>query len=376
MEEFFTKRKLNGKIENTLKYKGRPSKIWKADKAEICDLILNVVFDYEKQGFKLTLRQLYYQLVSLDAIPNHIVVYKKLGKIVDDLKYSGMLDWDSMEDRGRKPWLPYYNVDVVDALNDAKKQFRLNRQFDQNTIVEVWTEKDAISGILKRVTSKYHVNLVVNKGYSSSTAMYQSYRRFLKYILDGKKVVVLYFGDHDPSGLDMVRDIKERIMFFLTRGDELKIYDGKMKEWWDNGRYTVYDVDRYNEKYEGVANLAKQEDKNLEVKFDIGSREMYILEEGLFMVEQIGLTMDQIKEFNPPPNFAKMTDPRASDYVKVFGEISWEVDAIKPQNMMNIVEVAIRNVIDIDQYDKVMDKEKKDREYLGKIVDSEKNKLE
>ena len=82
-----------------------------------------------------------------------------------------------------------------DALDDTANYYRLDRQRTQKQTIEVWTEKDAISGILKRITEKFHVRLGINKGYSSSAAMYRAYERFVEDINQGRKVTVLYFGD-------------------------------------------------------------------------------------------------------------------------------------------------------------------------------------
>jgi hypothetical protein len=141
-----------------------------------------------------------------------------------------MVDWDAIKDRGRIPKIPYCNESVQQAIEDAARTFRLDRQEDQQNVVEIWVEKDALSSILYRVASKYHIKLVVNKGYSSSTAMYEAYERFVEYFEQGKHVTILYFGDHDPSGKDMIRDIRERLTFMLCQGEycrNLELYDAE-----------------------------------------------------------------------------------------------------------------------------------------------------
>ena len=134
--------------------------------------IISICKDYKEQGYTLTLRQLYYQLVAKDAIPNHDKVYKKLSSLKDDTVFGGLVDWNTFEDRGRVPIIAAYDESVASALRFAARTYRLNRQLHQPIHIEVWTEKDAISSILRRVTDPLGIRLVVNKGYSSSTAMY------------------------------------------------------------------------------------------------------------------------------------------------------------------------------------------------------------
>jgi len=354
MKEYFEPRRITGKISITLSNK----KKWTADKGTLCEQIVATVNLYAAQGYRLTLRQLYYQLVSADYIPNDDVVYKKLSGILDDLRYSGKVDWDAIEDRGRVPYLPYYAAGPAAAINDLIRQYRLDRMEDQNTFIEVWTEKDAISGILREITSEYHVRLVVNKGYSSSSAMHDAYLRFAAQIAAGKPVVVLYFGDHDPSGLDMVRDIQERILFFLAYGDQLDsndFYDKFIEPWWLENYYT--DDDMFHEGYISDAVMQRysnDEDGTYEDEYrkhhTAGQIKMYLAEKGLFKVLPIGLTREQIDQYNPPPNPAKITDPRAAWYIKEHGPTSWEVDALRPNVMTELVRSKILEIIDADKF--------------------------
>ena len=60
-----------------------------------------IIADYAAQGFTLTLRQLYYQFVSKDLLPNKQAEYKRLGSVINDARMAGMLDWEAIEDRTR-----------------------------------------------------------------------------------------------------------------------------------------------------------------------------------------------------------------------------------------------------------------------------------
>jgi len=176
--------------------------------------------------------------------------------------------------------------DIDHIVRSAIASYRRDRWTDQDNYVEVWVEKDALSGVLQPITEKYHVNLMVNRGYSSASAMHDASIRFKIEEEKGKSTFILYLGDHDPSGMDMVRDIQERMNIF---GSEVE-------------------------------------------------------------VKRIALNMDQIQQFNPPPNPAKITDPRANKYIAEFGATSWELDALSPRDLNTLLDTHIQELMDIEAY--------------------------
>lgn len=283
------------------------------DNKKQLDVINEIIEDYRQQGYKLTLRQLYYQLVSRDVIPNNVKEYAKISNLLKKGRMAGVVDWDAIEDRIRVPKLPYWVYDIPDAINDTIKHYRLNRQKDQDFYIELWVEKDALSGVLSRKTYHYHINLMVNRGYSSVTAMYDAYNRIKN---AGKPAIIFYLGDHDPSGLDMVRDIRDRLQDF-----GLSCYEG----------------DNFNE------------------MSDKGSD---------FAIKHIGLTWNQIQQYNPPPNPAKTTDPRSKWYIDKYGATSWEVDALNPDVLHQIIDREIQAVINEDRFNQQLEQEEADKEIL------------
>jgi hypothetical protein len=301
--------------------------------------INDILVDYRRQGYVLTLRQAYYQLVSRDIIPNNAKEYAKLSGLLTKGRMAGIVDWASIEDRGRLPKLPYWVTGVKDALNDSVQQYRLNRQEGQETYVEVCIEKDALSSIFSRVTNKYHVNLLVNKGYSSCSAMYDIYERVVQAYNNGaSKCVILYFGDHDPSGIDMIRDVNSRVSEMLARGDNKEMVAELMDKAGD-----YLDVD----------------DESDEIP-DISS---------VFRVNQLALNMQQIRQYRPPENPAKITDPRAKGYIAKYGNKSWELDALKPQVLAELCKEGIEEVIDMDKWQEMVDKEEKQKGWITKVME-------
>lgn len=319
----------------------------------------SIIDDYAGQGYSLTLRQLYYQLVTRNVVANNTKEYDKLSNLITKGRLLGIVDWDAIVDRTRKPNLPYYVESPEDAIKDANSHYRLDRQMEQETCVELWVEKDALAAVLQRKTHHYHIQLMVNRGYSSTTAMYDSYNRFLRAMEAGQKVTILYLGDHDPSGLDMIRDIRERIVRMLANqsGQVEQVMEGYdidteklMEKYWDE--IEAFEA-KHDEEYGGTCGNYTKE--ILAYIFDS------------FEVRHIGLTTAQVKQYNPPPNPAKMSDPRANWYVEQFGKVSWEVDALEPKILHEIIDTNVLSIIDMDKFNVVLEQEKTDKAILAEL---------
>lgn len=258
----------------------------------------------EYDGQRLTARQIYYQFVSRDLIPNTPRSYQNLTSTLTDARYAGLIDWDAIEDRGREPDVPS-EWDSIDEIVDAAiRQFRLPRWSDQPSYCELWVEKQALAGVLAPIARRHHIPLMVNKGYSSASAMKGAADRLLA-AADRDEAIVLYLGDHDPSGEDMVRDIGDRLVEF------------------------------------GVCNLK---------------------------VRKLALTMEQIRRFRPPPNPAKLTDSRAAAYIAEHGPQSWELDALPPRELNRIVESAIAEIVDEDLMAAAIARENAERARVAKAI--------
>jgi hypothetical protein len=185
---------------------------FRPDSSRKIDKMVEIVEEYQGQGLRLTARQLYYQFVSRDLIPNTPAEYRKLTSLLTDARYAGLVDWDAIEDRGRQPETPADWQSIEDRVESALRSYRLPRWKGQGKHCELWVEKQALAGVLWPLASEFHVTLMVNKGYSSASAMYESAQRILGAGEDEN--VIFYLGDHDPSGEDMVRDIEERLAEF------------------------------------------------------------------------------------------------------------------------------------------------------------------
>ena len=289
---------------------------WETDAQKLFSQIDAVVTEFQQSDIKLTNRQLYYQLVGKNLIPNATEVYKRVCTFLTDGRYGGLIDWEAIEDRGRVPSMPLEFENIQERIQLALNNFRLQRWQDQEYYVELYCEKQAGETVLKPVAEKYHIYFGYNKGYSGASAMYDLAKRLQEKLENGKRLVVLYFGDHDPSGLDMVRDIKERLTEFLTKGEFQPTYIHELLE-----------------------------------------------------VIPVALTTEQVKKYNPPPNPAKFSDPRAAKYVSIYGKVSWELDSLNPLELRKIAEAAIQKHLNIKKYNAWIEKEKKESQALKDFGD-------
>lgn len=278
-------------------------KNFRGESLRLIGLIDGIIKEYRAQGLRMTLRQTYYQLVARDVIPNKEESYKMLSGLLSNARLAGLIDWDAIEDRVRQPRMPLEFTDLKHRVESAVYNYRLPRWAGQEYYVELHVEKDAIANILSPIASRKHITLSVNRGYSSQSAMYESAQRFKE---TGKPNILFYLGDLDPSGEDMVRDIRDRLEMF------------------------------------GVENIE---------------------------VQKLALTWDQVQEYKPPTNPAKFSDPRAKGYVEKYGKHSWEVDALNPRTLTQIITDSIDAYLDQDAMDAVIAQEESDKKRLRKAVE-------
>lgn len=299
--------------------------------------IIAIIDEYAKAGLTLTLRQLFYQLVSRDIIKNLQKEYKRVGEIVSHARRAAILDWTALEDRIRVPQMPseYDNLDQL--VQAALNSFRLPRLKGQDVYVELWVEKDALAGVLAPIANEYHVPLMVNRGYSSTSAMKEAGER-IRHQADRvgcRDAKILYLGDFDPSGEDMVRDIQKRLDEYVNSG-------------------TIFKENPKTKKLEG------------EKPFDRAIR----LRRTSIEVEKLGLTMAQIEEYDPPPNTAKEADSRWKKFVAEHGASSWEVDALPPLVLRQLIEARLDDLIDDKLVKKIKKTEELEKKRLVKAVKS------
>jgi hypothetical protein len=183
-----------------------------------CEAIREAAREELAAGHPMTLRQVHYRLVSRDDIihPNTISAYNTLGGWLRDDRLAGLVPWEWMEDRLRvaKGWAMW--DDPTEFLHSVRGRYHRDPWQDQSHYVEVWCEKDALSGIFSDALSRYSVTLNIGRGYDGWSSIKRAADRY-HWRKDDHDIdtTVLYFGDFDPSGEDMHRSLVER---FATLG--------------------------------------------------------------------------------------------------------------------------------------------------------------
>lgn len=271
----------------------------------IIQIANRICSEYQAQGYDVTLRQLYYQFVARDYLANNQKNYKSLGATLDRARKAGLLDWNYIVDRTRN-LMGFNTVETPGELIEQQQhQYHIDLWEGQDERVEVWVEKEALAGVIQRSASAYGVDFFSCRGYVSQSELHSAALRHRRYERLGQQVTVIHLGDHDPSGIDMTRDVQDRLELFQA--------------------HTV--------------------------------------------VERIALNWDQIDEYNPPPNPAKLTDSRAKGYINEYGSHSWELDALNPETLDALIRSAIRPHLDEDLYDARLRQQEKGRDALSVIAE-------
>jgi hypothetical protein len=283
-----------------------------------------IIAEYQKQGFNLTLRQLYYQFVARDLFPddwsyvhqggnkwkrsatngtkNALPNYTALGNLISDGRIGGLIDWDAIVDRTRGSRANQHWTRPSQIIEGALNTYATNKWENQPNYVEVWVEKEALEDVLASACQPLDVRFFACKGYASVSAMWEAAQRLVSRMEEGKEVHIIHLGDHDPSGVDMSRDIKDRLELF-TRGRRVH-------------------------------------------------------------VRRIALNMAQIKKYNPPPQWAKQTDSRFQSYQSQFGDESWELDALDPAVLVDLIKKHVLHFRDEELWKDAQKNEERGRHTL------------
>ena len=183
-----------------------------------------IIDEYQALGFTLTLRQLFYQFVSRPGLglENSVGDYKRLGRIVTDARRGGLIDWDAIEDRTRNVRSLATWDDPSSIVSACADQYREDVWANQIYRPEVWIEKDALTGVIAGVSEEFRVPWFSCRGNVSDFEMHVAGKRFERIARQGQVPIILHLGDHDPNGLDMTRDIQDRLAMFACQDIEVQ----------------------------------------------------------------------------------------------------------------------------------------------------------
>lgn len=281
------------------------TKRFRADRLLLIEKINAILASYAAQGFAtMTLRQIYYQLVKANEIENKETSYDNLGSLITDARRAGLIDWSNMEDRTRNLRQTSSWLTTRQMIRNARYWYTYPKWANQEVFLEGWVEKDALIGVLQVPCNEWDIPYFACRGYMSDIEMWAAAQRVeQRYQATTQTTVILHFGDHDPSGIDMTRDIQARFDYFLGSS-------------------------AYCE------------------------------------VRRLALNMDQIHEKNPPPNPAKLTDSRAIGYIERFGNSSWELDALDPTDINELVQGAVDEYRDVAKWEEALAMETAGRDQM------------
>lgn len=271
---------------------------------DLIGLVNEVINDYKAQGYELTLRQVYYQLVARGYIPNNERSYKNIGNLINDGRLAGLIDWYAITDRTRNLRGNSHWDTPAEVIESAKYSYLLDKWEGQPNYVEVWVEKDALVDVVGQACRPLDVPYFSCRGYTSQSEMWMAAQRFKRQNFRAQRIII-HLGDHDPSGIDMTRDIQERL--------------------------------------------------------DMFGADVY--------VKRVALTMEQIDFYSPPPNPAKITDSRCDKYIAQYGHESWELDALEPKVITDLIKEQVTMYRDDDLYQQVCSKESREKRELQMLCD-------
>jgi len=257
----------------------------------------------------LTLRQVYYQLVGKGYIENKVSEYGMLSRLLKQARLDGYIPWEWIEDRVRA----YHDLTgwggadsfIKASLEQFLRGYSRDLLQSQEVYLEIWIEKDALSSIFTRVARPYTIPVVVCRGFSSVSFL-NDYKKRLEYC-QGQRPILLYFGDFDPSGVEMLKAME------ITLQEELEV--------------------------EGIE------------------------------FKRVALLREHIAEHHLPhsPEALKKTDSRAFKHIAEYGELAVELDALRPDILEAKIREAIEGEIDLELYASELETQEQEQDKLARL---------
>jgi len=263
--------------------------------------LIEEMYDILREHNPMTVRQVYYQLVSRQVCENSVAAYKRVSNALVVARQEGLIPWEWIEDRLRRPRAVSMWRDLADFAETASQAYRRDVWETQPVYIEVWLEKDALSGVFEDMLSPYGVTLNVGRGYDGWSSLYHAAQRYLKC---GRDVTILYFGDFDPSGEDMVRSLRERLGFFGCSPQIIKC----------------------------------------------------------------ALTAEDVHRYNLPPDPTKARDTRRKAFVEKYGDLTVELDALPLEVLQERIRQEVEKRLDLNALQAVKEQEERERELLLKLL--------
>lgn len=251
---------------------------------------------------KVTQRQIFYYLVTKGLIDNTLMKYNKLVPLVNRMRIFGLIPFNSILDRTGLYGTTQYD-NIEEPIENAIKRFRGNWNGNFPEYIEVWLEKQALRDIVYQVTNAYGVALSVASG-TTKLSQIQSFINRINYY--EKPTIILYLGDFDPTGLNIDKQLLDQM-----KSTKLQIH-------------------------------------------------------ALPTIKRIALTEQQTKTLPKSFQKAKEEDPNYKAYIAQYGETVWELDALDPKQLQDIIRDEIQLYRPISEIEKlrVLDEKAKEEAKL------------
>jgi hypothetical protein len=275
---------------------------FRGDTRLVVDHAKAILSQYHAMGFRMTLRQLYYQFVAKGLVENRDANYRRMSRIISQARDAGEIDWDMMEDRSRQVVNHACWSDPSQFLTDVVQQYAEDLWHGQQFRPEVWVEKDAVIGVIEGACERWRVPYFATHGDTGQLHVREAGLRFAEQHGLGLTPVVFHLADHDPSGIKMTRDVTSRLQ-----------------------QYAGYPV----------------------------------------KVKRVLLNIGQVRRYRLPPNFTKESDPNTGNYHSQFGtDECWELDALAPDVIARILDNEIEKLVDQKKWAAAERKERRNKKSL------------
>ena len=294
----------------------------------------------------MTLRQLYYALISVGAIAKVETAYGKLKRVMRDLREDGSVPWERLVDHTRSVFKARTWEGIEGLLADSARLYRRDLMRQQGVAVQLWAESDSIGSVIAQTADRYTIPTFIGRGYSARGYLWAAARDAVAAHQAGKKVVILHVGDHDPSGEDIFRDVEETLRLYALTIDWAArvIFSGT----------SAGSVSEVRRSLEG------------EVRAYGGSLGEELRGWTRWLdVERLALTPEQVDEYSLPVRPPKSSDVRTAKFT---GAGAVEVEALPVEALLGIVEDAILKRIDPEALRTAKVAEQSEREIAKRIA--------
>jgi hypothetical protein len=351
--------------------------------------LIEAAYGILEAEWPMTVRQLFYRLVSIELIRNEQRAYKRVIDHVGQARERGEIPWEWIADRSR----PVYSHSGWDGLAEygetVAEAYRRDFWSQQPKCVFILAEKDTITGSIEPVAKKWGVTIYTLRGFASKTRAHDIGVACSDALRDKKEVTILYLGDWDPSGVDIQRDVGKRIESGMVADYRARISPYTVDAWslrqgsvygrlpkpgWELMTKFRARAERIAERWLAAhpdADATEDECDESKIEFRLACRYLKLDPKTaglLFIMRRLAILPEDIREFRLPPLRVKNTDSRTPGFVLAHGPDCIELDALPPKELRRRLDKAIKALVDMESWNKLVDVEKAERDFTKRVM--------